>query len=57
MIVSGGWYGVSKVVIGTLDIETCDFTERASSDLSGHTFGEGIAQVGEDTLYQLTYED
>ena len=56
MVVSSGWYGVSKAAILKMDLNTCKYTESWKQMLSKKQFSEGMARVG-STIYQLTWQE
>jgi len=59
-LLSGGWYGVSKVVILEYDMSTCEIKEVFKVDMEASLFGEGLTQLvdresGDRLVYVLTW--
>jgi glutamine cyclotransferase len=56
MLLSGGWYGESKIAIFKYDFNTCMFYETFNTSIGSQFFGEGLTRIG-DTVYQLTLHE
>ena len=54
LLISGGFHGYSKLVIGKMNLETCEYAELASKEIDEQYYAAGIAYVADDTVYQLT---
>ena len=43
LLISGGFHGYSKLVIGKMNLETCEYAELASKEIDETYYAAGIA--------------